>query len=175
MAYHFTQNNGQGPCKRPTTLSITNLGSPLWFLLLFPLLVTSPQLAGLLLLFEHTRHALASSVCSGFSLCWMFLCKTTAWLIFLPPLNLCPNLISSVSPLLITLMPTASVSSPPLSQAPLSWSYFLSYCSFYLLLTHYIISLFVMFISLLHSPLLPSHKSKLHEDYLFCSLLHSST
>jgi len=175
MAYHFTQNNGQVPCKWPTTLSITNLVSPLRFLLLFPLLVTSPQLAG------HLAALWTHQACSCFqplilfSLCWIFLCKTTAWLIFLPRLNLCSNLISSMSPLLITLMTIATVCSPLLSQAPLPWSYLLFYYSFYLLLTHYIISLFVMFISLLHSPLLPSHKSKLHEDYLFCSQLHSST
>ena len=157
-----------------TTLSITNLVSPLWFLL-FSLLVTSPQLAG------HLSALWTHQACSCFqplllfSLCWMFLCKTTAWLIFLPPLNLCSNLISSMSPLLITLRTFATVSSPLLPQALLPWSYFLFYYSFYLLLTHYIISLFVMFISLLHSPLFPSHKSKLHEDYLFCSRLHSST
>lgn len=36
------------PANDQKTLSITNLVSPLWFLLLFPLLVTSPQPAGLL-------------------------------------------------------------------------------------------------------------------------------
>lgn len=168
MAYHSTQNNGQVPCKWPTTLLTTNLASPLWFLLLFSLSVTSPQLS------DHLAALWTHQACSCFqplllfSLCWMFLCKTTAWLIFLPFLNLCSNRISSMSPLLITLMTTATVSSPLLSQAPLPWSYFLFHYSFYLLLTHYIISLFVMFISLLHSPLLPSHKSKLHEDYPFC-------